>query len=226
MSREATVLEALGTVRDPELDEPVTELGFVSKVEVDGEAVRVSLRLPTYFCAPNFSWLMVADAQRALADAGFASAQVRLEDHFAAEQINSAVAEGRGFASAFPGQTDGADLEELRATFRRKAFLARQARLCRALLAAGHSAEGLAELRVRDLPDTPEVRSYLRRRADLGLDARPDAPLLMDLAGRPLAADRAADYLRLARTVAVSIDGNAALCRGLLATRYGCSPPR
>jgi metal-sulfur cluster biosynthetic enzyme len=48
---EARVLGALSGVRDPELDEPITELGFVSDLEVEDEAVYIRLRLPTYFCA-------------------------------------------------------------------------------------------------------------------------------------------------------------------------------
>ena len=55
------VLGALSGVRDPELDEPIAELGFVSDLEIEGEAVKIRLRLPTYFCAPNFAYLMVAD---------------------------------------------------------------------------------------------------------------------------------------------------------------------
>ncbi|MET0713194.1 MAG: iron-sulfur cluster assembly protein, partial [Jiangellaceae bacterium] len=63
MTHEREVLEALGTVRDPELDEPVTSLGFVTSCTVSADGVAdVRLRLPTYFCAPNFAWLMVADA--------------------------------------------------------------------------------------------------------------------------------------------------------------------
>ena len=60
-------LAALATVRDPELDEPITALGFVTSctVSADGDA-RVRLRLPTYFCAPNFAFLMVADAYDAV----------------------------------------------------------------------------------------------------------------------------------------------------------------
>ena len=64
------VLAALAGVRDPELDRPITDLGFVSDVIVGscarGSCVRVELRLPTYFCAPNFAWLMVADAHDAV----------------------------------------------------------------------------------------------------------------------------------------------------------------
>ena len=48
------VLAALGEVRDPELDRPITDLGFVADVRI-GAGVRVELRLPTYFCAPNFA---------------------------------------------------------------------------------------------------------------------------------------------------------------------------
>ena len=58
-----TVWPALGTVRDPELDEPITDLDFVASCTVSGDGVAtVLLRLPTFFCAANFSFLMVADA--------------------------------------------------------------------------------------------------------------------------------------------------------------------
>ena len=60
------VWEALRTVRDPELDADVVSLDFVGSVEIaeaeTGPVAHVTLRLPTYFCAPNFAFLMVADA--------------------------------------------------------------------------------------------------------------------------------------------------------------------
>ena len=65
MTQRSRVLEALGTVYDPELDEPITDLGFVGSVVVAGGAVAVRLRLPTPQCAPNFAFLMAADASRA-----------------------------------------------------------------------------------------------------------------------------------------------------------------
>ena len=41
------VRDALGAVYDPELDEPITDLGFVRTVEVDRNGdVEVHLRLP------------------------------------------------------------------------------------------------------------------------------------------------------------------------------------
>ena len=84
----ATVLAALDTVRDPELDEPVTSLGFVTSCAVSADGVAdVRLRLPTYFCAPNFAFLMVADAYDAVSAVPGRSAGRRsmLEDHFASD---------------------------------------------------------------------------------------------------------------------------------------------
>ncbi|MFC8504509.1 iron-sulfur cluster assembly protein, partial [Pedococcus sp. NPDC057267] len=62
----AAVRRALDTVIDPELDEPVTDLGFVRSVDIDGRDVTVHLRLPTSFCSPNFAYLMASDAKDAL----------------------------------------------------------------------------------------------------------------------------------------------------------------
>src|SRR2546429_9244911 len=61
------VLDALSAVYDPELDEPITSLRFVSSCDVtaDGD-VEVLLRLPTPQCAPNFAFLMAADARAAV----------------------------------------------------------------------------------------------------------------------------------------------------------------
>lgn len=221
MASEAALTAALSHVRDPELDEPITELGFVSALQVDGGRVHARLRLPTYFCAPNFAYLMAADAQAELASVpGVQEATVTLEDHFASDEINDGVGAARDFAATFPGQADG-ELAELRLLFDRKAFVVRQERLCQALVARGRPADELPGLRLGDLPALPETTTYLERRARLGLDVSPEAPLLVRPNGEPIAAEEAPMQLRFARTVRVSIEGNADLCRGLLHTRYG-----
>ncbi|GAA2209656.1 iron-sulfur cluster assembly protein [Nonomuraea monospora] len=203
---------ALATVRDPELDEPITELGFVGSAELRDGHASVRLRLPTYFCAPNFAYLMVADALDAVRAApGVTSAEVRLVDHFAAEEINAGAALGGGFAGAFPGEASG-ELDGLRLTFRRKAYLAGLDRVVRRW---GRLA------RLGEVPDGPELAGLVRRRAELGLDCSPGSPLLLDERGRPIPEEEAERRLRFARTVRVSIEGNAGLCRGLLRTRYG-----
>ena len=51
-TREEEVLAQLDRVTDPELDEPVTELGFVTAVAAGEDGVvSVEFRLPTYWCA-------------------------------------------------------------------------------------------------------------------------------------------------------------------------------
>jgi metal-sulfur cluster biosynthetic enzyme len=216
------VLGALSGVRDPELDEPITDLDFVSSLEVEDGAAEIRLRLPTYFCAPNFAYLMVADAQAAaLSVAGIERAVVFLDDHYASEEINGGVNESRGFDGAFEGETEGPDLEELRTTFHRKGFVSRQEQLCRSLLSAGRSPRELARMSLGDLPPSAEFETYLDRRAELGLDVSAEAPFLVDPDGRRVPEEAVVQHLRFAKTVRVSIDGNASLCRGLLSTRYG-----
>ncbi|HEU4349098.1 MAG TPA: iron-sulfur cluster assembly protein [Actinoplanes sp.] len=211
---------ALGQVRDPELDRPITELGFVARIEIKPDAtVRAELRLPTYFCAPNFAWLMVADARDALA--GVAEhVEVVLIEHFVSAEINAGVAAVSDFAASFDAGGLDPDLAELRETFERKAHVAAQERLARALTAGGADPASLAGMTVAEAaaraPD--ETAGVLRRRTRLGL--RSDFALCDD-GGAALPGERLPAWLRFARTVRVSIDGNAGFCRGLLETRYG-----
>ena len=223
MTTTAEVLGALEGVRDPELDQNLVELGFVADVEV-GHApgtVSVHLRLPTYFCAPNFAFLMVADAREAVeALPGVRRAHVALDDHFTAKEVTDAVDRGEGFGRAFPGEAHD-DLDDLRTLFRRKALAARQSRICDALLAEGRTYAELAELRLADLPPGEDAERVRELRAVLGLDARPDAPAIVAGDGSAVTAADVHRLLRMGRLVAVSLEGNAGLCRGLLATRYG-----
>ncbi|MDQ1690922.1 MAG: hypothetical protein QOD87_1030, partial [Pseudonocardiales bacterium] len=175
------VLAALARVRDPELDEPITSLGFVAGCTLSAEGVaRVRLRLPTYFCAPNFAFLMVADAYDAVsATHGVRSTEVILEEHFAADAINHGVAARAGFASSFAGEAVG-ELDRLRADFLRKAVLAGTDQVCRLLLAAGIDAAELSSLRLGSVPASPALQRLRHRRAELGLPASDQDPLLID----------------------------------------------
>ena len=216
------VWRALGTVRDPELDEPVTTLGFVAwcTVSRDGRAL-VRLRLPTYFCAPNFAFLMVADAYDAVTGVpGVLSAEVILEDHFAADAINAGVAARAGFAASFDGEAV-AELDELRAAFLRKAVMAGTDLVCRALRAAGLSPAGLAGLTLGTAPPSPELTRLRRRRADLGLPAGDDAPLLIDpVTGARISQDSVPSHLSRARLTRTGIEANTSICTGMLRARY------
>jgi metal-sulfur cluster biosynthetic enzyme len=223
---EAAVLGALSGVRDPELDEPITDLKFVADLRVAGDAVDVRLRLPTPFCAPNFAYLMVADAKEAvLSVPGVREARISLDGHYASEEINVSMVEDRGFEGTFPGDTEGESLDELRAIFRRKSFVSRQEKICRSLLAEGYSSEELAEMRLEEVPASEEFEKYLSRREELGLDVSAEAPFVVDPNGNQIPEKAVVEHLRFAKLTRLSIEGNAGFCRGLLATRYGIEDP-
>jgi metal-sulfur cluster biosynthetic enzyme len=218
----ARVLQSLDSVRDPELDEPITSLGFVASctVSADGDAT-VKLRLPTYFCAPNFAFLMVADAYDAVSGLpGVRRAEVVLEDHFASDAINGGVAARAGFVRSFDGEAVG-ELHQLRADFLRKAVLAGTDQVCRPLLKAGTEPAALRRMTLGDVPQSRALDRLRQRRAELDLPAGDSAALLIDPAtGAPVTDDAAPLYLRRAQTTRVSIEANAGICRGMLRHRY------
>jgi metal-sulfur cluster biosynthetic enzyme len=222
----AHVLDALGTVFDPELDEPITSLRFVTSCDVTaGGDVDVRLRLPTPQCAPNFAFLMAADARDAVRRLPeVREVTVILEDHYTGDEINAALGRGDAFAGAFPGETEG-ELEPLRELFHRKALVARESRLCEALLAAGATAEEVTALRVPDLPDDPDARRCLELRAHLGIAIDDAAPAFVRPDGAPLAAAELTHWLRMARLVRTSLEANGGICRSLLAARYDNPDP-
>lgn len=218
-------LTALSTVIDPELDEPLTDLGFVADVRVDGDEVTAVLRLPTAMCSPNFAFLMASDSADALtAELPANAIRVVLDGNTDSDRINASVAAGLGFADAYPDET-AEDLAALRRTFQVKAHLAALERLAGRLLKDGETTQdSLVNLRLQDVPPIAELRALERRRAVLGLPETPDARVLVDADGEPWDIDDIATQLRLARLTRISIDGNAHFCRGLLRTRYGEGP--
>jgi metal-sulfur cluster biosynthetic enzyme len=217
----ANVLEALGTVFDPELDEPITSLEFVTSCDVSADGdVDVRLRLPTPQCAPNFAFLMAADARDAVRRLPeVREVTVVLEDHYTGREINAAVGRGEGFAQAFPGETEG-ELDALRELFHRKALVARQSRLCEALLAEGATPEEVIARRVADLPDEPDARRCLELREHLGIAGHDDAAAFVRPDGEPIAAADLRHWLRIARLVRISLEVNGGICRSLLRIRY------
>ena len=216
-----SVRRALSQVNDPELDEPITDLGFVRSVEIDDVGkVEVHLRLPTSFCSPNFAYLMASDSKDVLTALPWThQVVVQLDDHHDSDKINAGLAADAGYLGTFGHEADQ-DLEELRTTFRRKAHTAAMERCLSSLLQADphREVEQLDEVTLADLPPGQPTAALLRRREALGLPVADGALVLVDHLGRtpediPMA-------LRRARSTRISIDGNAHFCRGLLRTRY------
>lgn len=220
---ESSAWEALHQVIDPELDEPITDLGFVRSLRVDDSGeVEAHLRLPTSFCAPNFAYLMASDAKDVLrALPGVTGVLVELDDHHDSELINTGLAADAGYRDTFPGEAEQ-DLEELRATFRRKAHAAAMERVLTRLLKDRPELDeaDLHAITVADLPDEPATRSLLNRREAVGFDNSPSALALVDDEGRPCTPEQVPFRLRFARATRISVEGNSHFCRGLLRTRY------
>ncbi|CAL9406628.1 hypothetical protein SUDANB145_01574 [Streptomyces sp. enrichment culture] len=222
-AREESVRAALDTVHDPELDEPITDLGFVRSVTTaPGGRLTVHLRLPTSFCSPNFAYLMASDAKDALTALPWTrEVVVLLDDHHDSDLINRGLAADAGYRGTFGAEAEK-DLEALRLTFRRKAHAAAMERVLTLVLRAdpGLTEEDLHDVVLGDLPDTATTQALLRRRAALGLGTAPADPVLVDEEGRRYPPGEIPLRLRFARSIRVSIDGNAHFCRGLLRTRY------
>ena len=220
----------LEMVSDPELDQSVAEMGFVNSVELtDGGDVRVSFRLPTFWCAPNFAFLMAYDMREAVESLDWVRrAEITLQDHCHAEDINRGVGGGLSFAETFPGQAT-AELDELRATFRRKAFQGRQEVLLRRLLANGFTAgqlcamriDGLAALELIDADGALMCQRYLEIRSEFGGPAEDNDRAFTTSEGEDLNPKNFTEYLKDLRRVRMNAAFNANMCRSLLQSRYG-----
>lgn len=240
---ESDVYAAIADVLDPELDEPLATLGFIDRVRVEGPDVTLTFKLPTFWCAPNFAYLMASDLRnRIRALPGARVVRVELLDHSAEDEINAGINGGQSFAQAFAGEVDGdEDLESLRYTFLRKGFLMRQDTLVRHMLKAGIDEPTLLALRVADLVVdeladrgfvmTPggivplegagrNAHKYLLKGKAIGLFASEHDALVTDERGHPIAAVGLKEYLRHSRSVRMNILFNTSMCKGLFRTRY------
>src|SRR5712664_3585841 len=92
--RQAEIWACLQGVMDPELDESVTDLNFVTKADVDSEnRVHIEFRLPTYWCAANFSFLMADDMRCAVSALDWVKGvSIVLGEHMYADKINAGLA--------------------------------------------------------------------------------------------------------------------------------------
>ncbi|WP_067682581.1 iron-sulfur cluster assembly protein [Nocardia miyunensis] len=221
ISTEQAVLEALSTVVDPELDEPITDLGFVRSVLLEDDGVTVHLRLPTAFCSPNFAYLMASDARDALRLIdGVGEVRVYLDDHHDSDKINAGIAADAGYVGTF-GVEALESLDELRRTFRVKAHTAAMERCVEAYMKRNElGANEIYRLTLSHLPPGKDKAALLRRRMDIGLSICPASPVFVDEHGKRVPPEAVPMRLRFAKSVRISMEGNAHFCRGMLATRY------
>jgi metal-sulfur cluster biosynthetic enzyme len=226
------VWERLDRVTDPELDESVTEMGFITEVNVGADdRVHIGFRLPTYWCAANFAFMMADDMRSAVLDLPWVKGvTVLLGEHMYADAINRGVAEGRSFQESFGDEADDG-LDEVRRTFLLKAFQRRQEALLLHLGAAGFVPAELVRLRIADLTSLPIdsagrklIDRYMERRAVAG-PVDPDAIAFVMTTGEPVQVEGFEAYVKALRRVRINAEFNGALCRGLLSARFDTATP-
>ncbi len=227
--RVAEIWQRLGEVTDPELDEPVTELGFVERVAVDGDMVEVDFRLPTYWCAANFAFLMVDDIRIAVEGASWCrSVRPRLLDHMYEDEVNRAAGGGRSFKDVFDDLGADEALDDVRKKFRLKAFQRRQEMVLRGLRRLGFDDRAIVEmdvatlegLTIEDEDGARQKPRYLRILREFGLANSSNDPAVVTALGDRIPEDAFEEYLGELRGVRINMEFNGAICRGLLSTRY------
>src|SRR5256885_11365428 len=103
------ILRALSTVTDPELDEPITDLGFVKDLSVSEEGeVSLDLVTSTFWCSPNFVYLMLEEARDVVCRIpGITGVRVQLEGHHDSNRINGGNKPRPSFSASYSSEATG-----------------------------------------------------------------------------------------------------------------------
>src|SRR5881397_2931920 len=195
------VLRALSTVTDPELDEPITDLGFVKELTVsDDGQVSLDLVTSTFWCSPNFVYMMLEEARDVVSKlAGIHEVRVHLDGHHDSDRINEAINSGKSFSDCYGAEANG-NLAELNRMIRTRALRSRLHSMATTLSKHGFSPEQLLDLSQRDVP-----------------------LVVWDLDGNPPKRDGFGSALKEARLAGANFSLNAELCRALLEARIGAN---
>lgn len=227
---ELEIRDCLSAVTDPELDEPITDMGFVERVDVtDAKRVTVEFRLPTYWCSPNFAFLMAFGIRKeVMALPWVVEAHVQLNDHCFGDKVNEGVNSGRAYQEVFAEYCDGASLDAVVEKFLAKAFDRRQETVLLGLQALGYDPEMIVSMTLNKLRQVAfsgeEEQRQLPRYLDLlstqSLAVTPDDPAFPTWSGARIDAAALAEHLTRLRSTRINMEFNGALCRGLASTRY------
>src|SRR3989475_4459003 len=146
------VLRALSTVPARELDEPITDLGFVKELSISDDG-RVSLDLvtSTFWCSPNFVYMMLEEARDVVSKLpGVREMRLTLGGHHDSDRINGAINAGKSFSECYDSEARG-DLVELNRMIRTRALRSRLYSMAAAFVRSGLVAEEIPELSRQDV---------------------------------------------------------------------------
>ncbi|PSR30790.1 MAG: hypothetical protein C7B43_04795 [Sulfobacillus benefaciens] len=234
-TQEARIKEiwhVLDHVYDPELDRSIHELNFVACLEVSDTDVAVTLRLPTYWCSPNFSFMMMKDLDDALMALPWVkSARITLIDHESQEKLNQGIARHQSFSQIFSESTG--DLESVRRVFKEKAFYSRQKRVLDYLQTQGLNMSSWTPgtwQEVRQILQAPAPGQQLLERYEemaqyWKVGCGDNDAVIVDISGRAISPELWGRHSHILRLVALNMESNAHICQGLLAVRYPRQDP-
>jgi len=222
------VMDKLNDVMDPELDQSLVELGFIDDVKIEGAEIYISFRLPTYWCSPNFAYMMANDIYEKVSELSWVTKiKVELKDHSFAREINQGISNRKTFEEIF-SNISGGNLDQLRKTFKIKAFYSRQEKLIQHLLSKGITESKLLSLTLLeleiilndDLKGKTLKNRYICILKELGLYKDEQQLAFTDENGTPIELDSFKNYLLQIRRTRLSMEFNGFYCRSLLITRY------
>tara|TARA_B100001057_G_scaffold300196_1_gene300337 strand:+ start:776 stop:1516 length:741 start_codon:yes stop_codon:yes gene_type:complete len=230
LEKELEVKNCLQTVFDPELDESIIDLNFISSIDIEAnELVRIKLRLPTYFCSANFAWIMCCDTKKAVERLRWVnSVHIKLVDHFVMKKINDGLKNNRSFSDVF-GTKKEMDFLQLRRKFEEKAFLNRQSMLIQFLRTKDLSDTQILKMSLKNLEilvkkyQNSEFYKNFIRYHDLKkriVPKKKDNSAFTGLDGKDIKEQNVLEYLRVLRRTTGSITANSEMCKVLMAERY------
>jgi metal-sulfur cluster biosynthetic enzyme len=219
------VWEALSTVCDPELDEPITDLEFVEEVVVAGSGdVTVQFRLPTAWCSPNFAWLMATGIVTEVGKLDWVK-EVRpiLRDHIFGNKINEGLTLGNSFEEVFGNEVSGS-IEEVRKKFVIKAFQRRQELVIKDLLNYGLEVFELLAMTLIDLSDfnfnnENENKNRLRYIEARGKFTVENTAAFIDENGEKIHPKNFQSRMEKLRSTRLNMEFTGSVCRSLLKVR-------
>src|SRR2546422_1900372 len=103
------ILGSIATSTDRELDEPITDLGFVKDLSVSEEGeVSLDLVTSTFWCSPNFVYLMLEEARDVVCRIpGITGVRVQLEGHHDSNRINGGINSRPAFSECYASEANG-----------------------------------------------------------------------------------------------------------------------
>lgn len=89
---EETVLQELRKIKDPEYKTPLVEMGYIDKVTITGDNVKVEFHLNSPYASGMYAMMVGRDMRRLVAKIqGVKDVTVLISDHVKAEMINREV---------------------------------------------------------------------------------------------------------------------------------------